>query len=112
MSCLPTEECPRKPAAMPFFARTGKPDAAIISNSSQREGKPHLQFMDYIAEEGNASEFHDGLPDNPVTINEALNIPEAKAAVDKDWDKRQNLLAGLGLQERQTQGRSSSTGEK
>ena len=31
--------------------------------------------------------FHDGLVHEPVSIEEAMKIPEAKAAVDKEWSK-------------------------
>ena len=45
------------------------------------------------------SEFRHGLVHKLISIMEAMKIREPKAAVD-----------GLGLQERKTEGRSSSTG--
>ena len=47
------------------------------------------------------SELRYSLIHKPITIIEAMKIREPKAAVD-----------GLGLQERKTEGRSSSTGEQ
>ena len=41
------------------------------------------KHMDHIAEKGHVGSFHYGLVHKPVSIQEALQKPEAKAAVDK-----------------------------
>ena len=43
--------------------------------------------MDHIAEKGFLGSFHCSLVKQPISIHEAMGIPEAKAAVNKEWDK-------------------------
>ena len=45
------------------------------------------QHLDHIAEKGYVGSFHYGLVHKPVSVQEAMEIPEAKAAVDKEWCK-------------------------
>ena len=47
--------------------------------------------MDRIAEKGRVSEFHYGFEHKPVSIKEAMKLPEATATGDKEWCKLKNL---------------------
>ena len=63
-------------------------------------GKVKRLHMDHIAEKDVGS-FHCGLVHKPVAFQEALKIPEAKAAVDEEWgQKKQN--PSVGCQESKT----------
>ena len=42
---------------------------------------------------GSTGSFHYGLVHKLVSIQEALKIPDAKAAVDKQWEKLKNIPA-------------------
>ena len=42
--------------------------------------------MVHQADKGYVSEFHYGLAHKPTSIKEVMNLPEANAAVDKEWD--------------------------
>ena len=42
---------------------------------------------------GYVGSFHCDLLFNPVSIQEAMQIPEAKAAVDKEWDALKKIPA-------------------
>ena len=53
------------------------------------------------------SDFHYGLVHEPVAINDAMKLPDAKGAVGKEWDKLRRRL-----RESQTQVSSSSTSEE
>ena len=44
--------------------------------------KVRRQHMDHIAENGHVGSFHNVLVQKPVSFQEAMKIPEAKAAVD------------------------------
>ena len=46
---------------------------------------------DYIAEKGFNSLGHDDLVRKPIPMLQAMKIPDAKAAVDKDLDKLKNM---------------------
>ena len=45
------------------------------------------QHLDHIAEKGYVGSFRDGLEHKPVSVQEAMEIPQAKAAADKEWDE-------------------------
>ena len=45
------------------------------------------QHMDHFAEKTFVESFHYGLVHKPVSIQEAMKIPEAKTAVDKEWNQ-------------------------
>ena len=49
--------------------------------------------QDHIAKKGNRSPFPYALVHTPVSIPEAMKIPAAKAAADKERDKLKNLQA-------------------
>ena len=58
------------------------------------------------------SESHYGTLHKPITIKEAMKIPEAEAAVEKDWDKLWNLPAWYFKEMRnEDKSGSSSTSE-
>ena len=48
--------------------------------------------MDHIAEKEYVGSFHYGLVHTPVSIQETMKIPEARAAVDKAWNKSKAIL--------------------
>ena len=50
-------------------------------------GKVKRQHTDHIAEEGYVWSFHNGLVHKPDCIQEVMMIPEARAAVDTEWNK-------------------------
>ena len=56
-------------------------------------GRVKRQHMDHIAEKDHVGSFHYGLVHMPASIQEAMKIPEAKSAVDKEWDKLQTIPA-------------------
>ena len=45
-----------------------------------------MVHLGHIAEKGYVGSFHYGLVHKPVSLHEAMKIPEAKAAVDKEWE--------------------------
>ena len=51
------------------------------------------QHVGNIAEKGYVGSFHCGLVHKPVSFQEAMMIPEAKAAVDKECDKLKKIPA-------------------
>ena len=51
------------------------------------------KHMDHIAEKGYVESFHYGLVHKLVSIQEGMKIPDATAAVDKEWDKLKNIPA-------------------
>ena len=53
----------------------------------------HQRRLDLKTEKRYVAEFHYGLGHKPSTVEEAMNIAEAKAAVDKYLDQLKNLLA-------------------
>ena len=55
--------------------------------------KVKRQHIDHIAEKGYVGSFHYGLAHKPVSLQEAMMIPEARAAVDKTWDQFKKLTA-------------------
>ena len=75
----------------------GEPQAFVSSVDAREEpshaqhagacGKGERQHMDHIAEKGHVGSFQNGLVHEPVSHQEAMKIPEANAAVDKQWDK-------------------------
>ena len=50
-------------------------------------GKVTRQHLEHIAERGYVGSFHCGLGHKPGSIQEAMKIPDAKAAVDKELEK-------------------------
>ena len=41
---------------------------------------------------------HDNLVHKPIPMHQAMETPDAKAAVDKEWEKLKNLQAWLKSQ--------------
>ena len=56
-------------------------------------GNVKRKHMDHIAEKGYVVSFHYGLVHKSVSIQEGMKIPDAKAAVDKEWNKLKNIPA-------------------
>ena len=50
-------------------------------------GKVKLQHMDHIAEKRCVGSCHCGSVHEPVSIQEAMKVPDAKAAVDEKWNQ-------------------------
>ena len=48
---------------------------------------------DHIAEKGNNSLQHCNLIHQFITVSQAMKIPAAKAAVDKEWEKLEKISA-------------------
>ena len=61
-----------------------------VSHSAGAEEKPQKQ-MDHISEQGHVSDFHYGLVRETIALKDAMNIPDAKTAVDKEWAKLKTL---------------------
>ena len=95
----PTGECSEKPDAVPIFKCwvRGKPEGMNVNKIAGTEGKPQ-KHVDHISEKGYVSDFDFGLAHEPIALKDAMTVPDAKA------DKLKTI-AGLGFQERQTQGR-------
>ena len=81
----------------------GEPQAVATSIDAREEqsdsentgacGKVKRQHVDHIAEEGYVESFHCGLLHKAVSLQEALKIPESKAAVDKQVNKLKTIPA-------------------
>ena len=69
MPCIPTDECLRKSDAMPIFESTREPEAMNVSMSAR------------------------SMAQKPIARKKGMNILDATAAVDRDWDKLKSLLA-------------------
>ena len=79
------------------FAREdnrGKPQTCTPTDASKEQsdsehtgacGKLKRTRMDHIAEKVYVGSFHCGVVHKPVSDGESMKIPEAKAAVDKEW---------------------------
>ena len=74
-------------------------------------GKVKRQLMDHIAEKGCVGSFHHCLLQKPDSIQDAVKIQEAKAAVDKEWNKLKNNSI-VGCQEVKTNVRSHPSGQE
>ena len=57
---------------------------------AQNVKRNHIKKRHY-SRKGIESEIQYGLVDEPITSKEVMKIPEAKAVVDKEWNKIQNL---------------------
>ena len=63
-------------------------DASEEQSDSENPGaKVKRQQMDHIAKEEHVGSCHYGLVHEPVSIQEAMKIPAAKAAVDKNMER-------------------------
>ena len=51
---------------------------------------------DHIAGKGNNSLQHDNLVHKFIPMPQAMKIPAAKAAVDKEWEKLEKIVRGIG----------------
>ena len=51
-------------------------------------GRVKRKHVDHIADIRYVGSLHYGLVHEPVSVQEALKIPEAKAAVDKEWEHK------------------------
>ena len=50
--------------------------------------------MDHISEKADVCSFQYDLSHKPITIQEAIRIPDATAAANKEWEKLKRLPAG------------------
>ena len=66
---------------------------------------------DPISEKGYVSRFHHGLVHEPITVKDAMTIPDATAAVDKEWEKLMGL-PGWEFKNVKPRSESGSTGEE
>ena len=64
---------------------------------------------DHIAEKGYNSISHYNLVQKIIPMPQAMKIPDAKAAVDKDWEKLENSSLAVGENEEQERYYSGST---
>ena len=56
------------------------------------EGSPHTNHEDHIAGKGMNSLSHCNLVHKFIPMPQAMKIPNAKAAVKKEWDKLEKTL--------------------
>ena len=77
MRSAPAMPCTHLDNATPGVARLGKPDA--MSNKRRHQHPTTAK--------GCASEFHYGLVHAPVSTREAMKIPEANTAAEKERNK-------------------------
>ena len=89
--------------AMPVVAKGNASIAtSLVTNyvSAPRKGKgssesPNRPHQSRIAGAGSVSEEYFAMVHKPIPINKALQIPEAKAALDKEWNKLKDKKAWL-----------------
>jgi hypothetical protein len=79
---------PPKAPAMPVFSGTVSSDGD--PKGLQCSSRPH---QDHIASKGHSSEEWFSCVHTPVPISKALKIPDAKAALEKEWSKLDNKTA-------------------
>ena len=87
-----------------------KPGAAINSNSSEHEEKPHQKQMNHTAGKGDVSDFHCGVVHKAITVSGDEHSRSQSSSAQRSGQAQ--VLAGLGLQESKTDGRNGSTGEE
>ena len=72
-------------------------DACIVeadeSVRKRMEGSPHKNHEDHIAGEGMNSLSHYNLVRKFILMPKAMKIPDAKAALDKEWEKLEETPA-------------------
>ena len=66
---------------------------ASESTGMRMEESPTNYHEDHIAEKGDNSLQHYNLVHIFIPVPQAMKIPAAKAAVDKEWEKLENILA-------------------
>ena len=73
--------------------RRGKPQAVELSDPENTGARRSVkrQHTDHIAEY--LGSLHYSLGHNPVSVQEAVKIPDAKAAVDKEWNQFKTIPA-------------------
>ena len=57
------------------------------------EGVPHRYLEDHISAKGTNSLSHDNLVHKFIPVPQALKIPDAKDAVEKEWEKLEKIPA-------------------
>ena len=57
------------------------------------EGSPHRYHEDHVAEKGTNSMTHYSLVHKFIPESQAMKIPDAKAAVETEWEKLEKLPA-------------------
>ena len=88
LSYLSAEEERRAPCA-----RNSRLNQGTLGLQTQtKEGTLPLMGITFLGK-GHTGIFHCGLVHKPIPMSEAMKIPEAKAAVNKEWDKLKNPLA-------------------
>ena len=83
MSCIETEDSRWKPQASATSIAASEEQSDSENTGACR--KVRRQHMDHIAEKKYVGSFQNGLVHTSGSIQEAMKIPEAKAAVDKEW---------------------------
>ena len=58
--------------------------------------KSEAVHIDHFAEKVYVGSSHDGSARKPVSIQEDMKMPEAKAAVEKEWEKLKKISAWNG----------------
>ena len=75
--------------ALNAIRSSGQPAA----NSTKARGNSKRKHQDHIADPGHANENFLAMVHKPVPLPKAMRIPEAKAAVTKEWDKLEKIPA-------------------
>ena len=65
----------------------------ILEADERMEGSPHKNHEDHIAGKGMNSLSHYYLVHKFIPVPQAMKIPDAKAAVDKEWEKLKKIPA-------------------
>ena len=77
-----------KTVAMPPVIGPGQLAALMFCVTLRQRG----EHINHISAKGFVSEFNHGLVHEPIPVKGAMRIPEAKTAVDKEWNKLDKLL--------------------
>ena len=98
------------PAAMPCKIRRGKYRESCRTSGTRKttysciveadkstrkrlEGTLHKDHEDHIARKGVNSLNHSNLVHESIPMRQAIHLPDAKAAVDKEWEKLEKIPA-------------------
>ena len=94
------------------LAKTTQSKTKLEAHESTRECIQETQNgddEDHIAEQEYTSMSHYNLVHKLIPMPQAMKTPDAKAAVDKQWEKLQNLSAWRDSSQKQNRGCSAGT---
>ena len=89
MPCIPRDDSKEE-----LRARSTLMEAFSGAPVADNERACDRKHLDRISEKGYVGSFQYRLVHKPITIQEAMRIPEATAAANKVWEKLKKLPAG------------------